>query len=160
MQYVIPLVDGAYLESEVTQTGTRNDSEAHQIITAIDGSPTTGKITIQGRTTGGRWAEIDYTLLSEVEPQKIKSAGRIDEYRFIVEGAPGTGTAIISDTELGEPLEPYAFYGETGGMNPSSIAYALANAVTSEDVLDIVVLTQAEYDAITPVNGTLYVIEG
>lgn len=125
MQYVIPLVDGAYLESEVAQTGTRNNSNVHQIITAINGSPTTGKITIQGRTTGGRWTEIDYTLLSEVEPQKIKSTGQIDEYRFIVEGSPGTGSAIISDTELGESIQPYAFYGETNGMTPEEIGGAI-----------------------------------
>lgn len=128
MQYVIPLVDGAYLESEVTQTGTRNNSDVHQIITAINGSPTTGKITIQGRTTGGRWTEIDYTLLSEVEPQKIKSTGQIDEYRFIVEGSPGTGSAIISDTELGESIQPYAFYGETNGMTPEEIGGAVVSA--------------------------------
>jgi hypothetical protein len=32
--------------------------------------------------------------------------------------------------------------------------------VTSDDVSDIVVLTQAEYDALTPVATTLYIIVG
>lgn len=48
----------------------------------------------------------------------------------------------------------------TGGMSLAEIGEKISKSVTSDDVLDIVVLTQAEYDAITPVTGTLYFIEG
>lgn len=47
----------------------------------------------------------------------------------------------------------------TGGMTPDEIGYAIKNAITSTDINEIIVLTQAEYDAITPTTGTLYIIE-
>ena len=163
MRYIIPLVNGSYTEgdSAIVTEGTRNDSSTHKIIVAVNGAPQGGKITIQSKSPGrSNWSEVDYTNLSEVSPQTIEYTGDISQYRFIVQGASGSGSVIVSDTEEGEAITPFGLFGATGGMTPDEIGGAIKNAVTSTDVGPIIVLTQAEYDAITPDPNTLYIIEG
>ena len=55
-------------------------------------------------------------------------------------------------------FEPIDLVDATGGMTPEEIGGAIANAVTSEGVNNIVVLTQAQYDALTPADDVMYVI--
>lgn len=129
MRYIIPLVDGVYTEGDasITTEGTRNESSSHKIIVALNGAPSDGKLTIQYKRAGSnRWDYVDYTNLSEVEPQKIEISGVSSQFRFIVEGASGTGTAIISDTELGESITPYGLFGATGGMTPAEVGGSIS----------------------------------
>lgn len=94
---------------------------------AVNGAPTDGRITIEYRRSGDtRWRYVDYTDLTEVEPQKVFFTGYAESYRFIVEGADGTGSVIVSDTEFGEAVTPYGLYGSTNGMTPEEIGGAIS----------------------------------
>lgn len=140
MRYIIPLVDGVYTEgdSSITTEGIRNDSATHKIIVALNGAPEDGKLTIQFQRVGSsRWEYVDYTNLSEVDPQKIEFSGSTTKFRFIVEGASGTGTAVISDTELGESITPYGLFGDTNGMTPVEIGNSARFGAGSQPVVHI-----------------------
>lgn len=142
MRYIIPLVDGVYTEgdSSITTEGTRNDSATHKVIVALNGAPADGKLTIQFQRVGSsRWEYVDYTNLSEVESQKIEFSGSTTKFRFIVEGASGTGAAVISDTERGEALTPYGLFDATDGMTPAEVGFSLrySFALSTGDTLPV-----------------------
>ena len=151
-------VNGTYTSSDVTVSGT-NTSETHKVYAAFT-QLTAGKIAIQYKLENRSWSSLGFVDLSGTEVAEFEFSGINTDYRFVVSGVSGTGKIQITDSSTDEDIHPLSFYGETNGMTPEEIGQVLANAVTSEDVNYIVVLTQAEYDAITPSTGTLYIIEG
>ena len=153
MQYVIPLVDGKYEsgDSSITTSGVFNSAEKHVLMVAVNGAPTDGRITIEYRRSGDtRWRYVDYTDLTEVEPQKVFFTGYAESYRFIVEGADGTGSVIVSDTEFGEAVTPYGLYGSTNGMTPEEIGGAVSQVGKSRINSNSIVLMG---DSITAFHG-------
>lgn len=46
----------------------------------------------------------------------------------------------------------------TDGLTPSELGDQVKNAVTSLEITSIVMLTQAQYDALTPADDVMYVI--
>jgi hypothetical protein len=70
-----------------------------------------------------------------------------EEWQTIVVGRQGPAGVVQADLPI-----TYDAGTQTVGSD--------GTIVTSGDVSDIVVLTQAEYDALTPVATTLYIIVG
>lgn len=150
MRYIIPLVNGSYTEgdSAIVTEGTRNDSSTHKFIVAVNGAPQGGKITIQYKSPGrSNWSEVDYTFLSEVNPQTIEYTGEISQYRFIVQDVSGSGSVVISDTEEGEAITPFGMFGATGGMTPGEIG----GSIVSRGLFN---LTRGDTEAATITMGS------
>lgn len=84
------------------------------------------------------------------EPYLITDEGRL---------AIGTGaTSYVEAAASTDELKEFPFFQADG--SPSNIPLGVSGLapVTGEGVTNIVALTQAEYDALTPVATTLYII--
>lgn len=120
--------NGTYLDTDVTVEGT-NTSLTHKVYVAFT-QITSGKIAIQYKLKNKPWSPLGNVDLSTTEVAEFEFSGDVDEYRFVISNASGTGTIQITDSETEQDIHPLSFYGETGGMTPEEIGLAIKNAET------------------------------
>jgi len=99
--YQVPLVNGVYSSDTVGRIGGHNKSFTHQVSVDANSSVPTGVITIEARSKGsGMFEAIDGGEINLSSPETILFQFNVDEYRFTVSGASGTGVIIVSDSQV------------------------------------------------------------
>lgn len=141
MRYIIPLVNGSYTEgdSAIVTEGTRNDTSEHYIAISYPHSAG-GSVSIQKQVPGSvTWVDVARVSTGGDGLALVKSSGVIAKYRFVVESVSSpVGVVEILDSE-----------------------YYVNGIISSVSSTREVILTQAEYDAIsTPDENTKYIIVG
>jgi len=99
--YQVPLVNGIYSSNTVGRIGGHNHAFTHQVSVNPNTTNPVGTLTIEARSKGSdKFEAIDGGEIDISSPESVLFQFNVEEYRFTVSGAGGTGVALVSDSQV------------------------------------------------------------